>query len=37
MNAMYYGVPPLFMKAIAEHIRRILLRANKSSGRNMAA
>ena len=30
-------VPPLFMKAIAEHIRRNLLPANKSSGGNMAA
>jgi site-specific DNA-cytosine methylase len=31
------SVPPLFMQAIAEHIRRNLLPANKSSGGNMAA
>jgi len=31
------SVPPLFMRAIAEHIRRNLLPANTSSGGNMTA
>ena len=30
------SVPPLFMRAIAVHIRRNILAANKSSGGNMA-
>ena len=31
------SVPPLFMRAIAEHIRRKLLTANESSGGDVAA
>jgi site-specific DNA-cytosine methylase len=31
------SVPPLFMRAIAEHIRRNILPTNKSSGGDMAA